>query len=204
MFGFFRKKATAAPDSTPPSQLQDSDSRLPTEMLRESVRLVLAGLLRDEGMPLTWLSCTTTTTIGTNNSRTLKVRITVNCWHDAMMLHLPLLESDFRSRLERFEPAAKTSVLQISWQFLPGLQIPRSALPDRSVWTSKPEEVSESTKAVSDAIASFAESASAAPAAKPKFDLPESEMDRRGKPSQAFAATEPSPLYPSTEPNQLR
>jgi hypothetical protein len=204
MFGFFRKKSVAAPDSTPPSQLQDADSRLPTEMLRESVRLVLAGLLRDEGIPLTWLSCTTTTATGAGNSRILKVRITVNCWHDAMMLHLPLLESDLRSRLERFEPAAKTAVLQISWQFLPGLQTPRKTLPDRRAWTSKPEEVSPSTQAVSDAIASFAESAGAVPSLKPKFDLPETAMDRRGTPSQAYAATEPAPLHAATEPNPLR
>jgi hypothetical protein len=201
IFGFGRAKP-AADQSVRPAHDQAATTRQHTDIQRELVRVVLRDTLRLHGIPGAWLGCEVTALSGRARGEDILVRLVVLTWNEALLKYLPVLQQQLIVGLDRFEPSIDHSKYVVSWQFAPDCGCPHTQMPDAKTWGG--DGAPAATPSIVDwephGKGATSATAPAAAAAKPKFDLPVSALDRSASATGTFAATEPSPLSPTPKP----
>jgi hypothetical protein len=187
--GFGRPKPTAEAPVFRESAVS-VNTRQHSDIQRELVRVVLKDLLRQHGIPATWIDCEVSA--GSANARGSDVVVTliVSKWHELLPRYLPLLQRNLVAGLDRFEPSVDHSEYTMHWAFAQDCGYPHTDMPSGAIWSIKVPESNQLKAAQIAAAQVDAEIIKIAPE-KPKFDLPPSAMDKL---PVNFAPTEPSTL----------
>jgi hypothetical protein len=117
----------------------------------------------------------------------LFVQLVIMKWNEALLRFAPALQQQLMLGLDRFDPAVDHSGYVVCWRFAAECECPFTQMPAPQFW-SKAAEVSTSA-AFQPPVPPTAPQA--IEPAKPKFDLPPSELDNM---PSGFAPTEPTPL----------
>ena len=166
------------------------NTRQHSDIQREMVRVVLKDLMRQHGIPATWVDCEVTA--GSANARGSDVVVTliVNKWHELLPRYLPLIQRNLIAGLDRFEPSIDHAKYTMHWAFSQECGYPHTDMPSAAIWAVKIPE-SNQQKVAQIAAAQVDEQIAKIAPQKPKFDLPPSPMDRL---PTSFEPTEPSTL----------
>ncbi|MEN9539804.1 MAG: hypothetical protein RLZZ126_2039, partial [Pseudomonadota bacterium] len=170
LFGFGRQKTP--PEAVPSTRSEPANSALNTrqhtDMQREMVSVVLKDLLRTNGIPSVWMGCDVSAGSPRSRGADMQIRLVVRQWNEQLVLHLPIIQKLLVEGLDRFEPSVDHSAYKISWTMAADCGYPHSELPSPDSWLPT----------VGPTLAAGPDPQNAPVVAKPKFDLPPSEMDR--------------------------
>ena len=158
-----------------------SSSRLHSDVQRELVRVVLKDTLRVHGIPAGWMGCEVSVSQDKSGGEDLVVQLIIMKWNEALLRFAPALQQQLMLGLDRFDPAVDHSGYVVCWRFSAHCECPFTQMPVPQFWT----EVVEAPVPIAPA------SPQASQPAKPKFDLPPSDLDNL---PSGFAPTEPTPL----------
>lgn len=188
MFEFFKTKlpksgqtATAPPLATPPGNTQQH-----SHVQRELVRVVLKDMLRQHGVPGSWLGCEVLVSPKRVSDEDLVIQLVILKWNEALLRYAPALERQLLLDLDRFDPSVDHSRYLVSWRFAPDCGCPVSEMPDPKFWL----QAAHPAPPV-EPIAILDRRRSKRAKRTQKFDLPDSDYDNL---PQNFAPTEPAPL----------
>ncbi len=161
------RAADARPDSEPTLTTQSQ-----TNIQRELIRVVLKATLRQHGIPTGWIGCDVTAIARrAGGKRHLFVHLIVQHWNQALMNFAPELQNQLMLALDQFEPDVDHSNYIVSWRFSKDCGCPYTRMPDPMFWLQDAEPPARESLRE--------KAASAQTAARPKFDLPPTSLDRR-------------------------
>jgi hypothetical protein len=167
-----RRAAESSPDTSVPAHTQPNKSSY-----RELSSVVLRDTLRMNGIPTDWIGCESIPRTSDDSDGSLLIQLVINRWHPGLTVYAPLLQQQFQQGLQRFDPSSDHSGHVIVWKFSPDCGYPETAMPAADFWLTRP-----------------------AVAAKPKFDLPPSDLDHLDDDFAATVAGE----FPPTVPGNFR
>jgi hypothetical protein len=148
---------------------------------REMVRMVLHSVLKQQGIPGSWIGGEVVPVRAPGQADALLLQLEIKHWHDALVLHAPALQAELLAGLKRFDTQANHTGYLFSWKFSADCACPHTVLPEPAFWkTSKP---------------SGEQSAIAAEGVKPTtakapFDLPPRAIHSKEDDDNGFAATQ--------------
>ncbi len=184
IFGFGRKQSTPATRTdqvADPVSVLPGNSRLHSNVQRELVRVVLKDTLRLHGIPAGWIGCEVSVSPDKSGGEELLVQLIIMKWNEALLRFAPALQQQLMQGLDRFDPAVDHSGYVVCWRFSADCECPFTQMPAPQFWT----------KAVETPPSAPPIAPQATQPAKPKFDLPPSDLDNL---PSGFAPTEPTPL----------
>ena len=197
IFGFGRKQSTSIAKADPvadPVSVLPGNSRLHSNVQKELVRVVLKDTLRMHGIPAGWIGCEVSVSPDKSGGEDLFVQLIITKWNEALLRFAPALQQQLVLGLDRFDPAVDHSGYVVCWRFAADCECPFTQMPAPQFWT----KAAEAPLVAQPVTAPAAHVPTPPPApiqtsqpAKPKFDLPPSDLDNL---PSGFAPTEPTPL----------
>ena len=170
-FGSGRKAVASAANSRPATE-PTLTTQSQTNIQRELIRVVLKACLSEHGIPVGWIGCDVTAIARRpGGKRHLFVHLIVQHWNQALMNFAPELQNQLMQSLDQFEPGVDHSNYIISWRFAAECGCPYTRMPDPMFWLQDAVPLAKES--------SREKAVSAQTAARPKFDLPASSLDRR-------------------------
>jgi hypothetical protein len=165
------REAGAGAGESRPATEPSMTTQSQTNIQRELIRVVLKATLRQHGIPAGWVGCDVTAIARRpGGKRHLFVHLIVQHWNQALMNFAPELQRQLMLALDEFEPDVDHSNYIVSWRFSAECGCPYTRMPDPMFWLQDAEPPARE---------SLRERASATTAAaRPKFDLPPSNLDR--------------------------
>ncbi len=168
---------------------------------RELLRIVVKETLRNQGLQATWVG-SELLSAGTQE-RGPEFRLVVQVWQDDLLRYLPAFQTLILAALNRVDPSLKASAQGVSWQFAADCGCPHDQLPHAPSWgKSLGVQALDAARQVAE-VADLEVQSKPNAAAKQKFDLPASDMDRLHATDwdaipSTYAATQPGFL--TTQP----
>lgn len=180
-------------DKSPGGKNEETRSELIRfNVQREQLRVAVKETLRTHGIPGAWVGGELIS--ATNDQEDMAFVLILQEWHEEILRYLPALQSHILMTLRSQDPSLTILEKNVSWQFSADSGVPHKTLPHNVEW-GQLTGVEALHNARQGSMAEKAPPAGQTPPAKPKFDLPPSDLDRLqaadGDPiPSTFAATE--------------
>jgi hypothetical protein len=111
-------------------------------------------------------------------------------WHDALVLHAPILQYELLAGLKRFDQQADKTRYLISWKFSPDCGCPHTQMPDPTSWNDP------TTVKLGPVSAHPVQPNARAARANASFELPPAAPEDDDDDDQGFAATQIHDIRP--------
>ena len=136
MFDFLTRKRPRHkfPNSIAPASVSPGNSRQPSNMQRDLIRVVLKDTLTLHGIPLGWLGCDVFNIVRPNAADELHIQLMVLRWSEKLLRFAPALQQQLLLGLDRFDPSADHSMYVVSWSFSANCGNLFIQMPDPKYW----------------------------------------------------------------------
>jgi len=137
MFKFLRSGAPKTPP--PPAARAEAVFResVPslTGVRRELVKTAFRDTLRQQGIPLEWVSCEVITVSTAPGEETLQIQLVLMQWQETFLRYGLALEQLLLREIERLDPSTEHAAYQITWRFSPDCGCPFTVMPPPRIWS---------------------------------------------------------------------
>jgi hypothetical protein len=141
MFDFLgrgKHRADKAAADTGPSTMPQAMPLSATKL--EMVRMTLHGVLKMNGIPANWIAGEVIPLHIPGQGEALLLQLEIMHWHDALILHAPILQHELLEGLKRFDQQSDSTRYLISWKFSPDCGCPHTQLPAPTFWNEAAAE----------------------------------------------------------------
>lgn len=131
---------------------------------QQVLQVALRSVLRRQGLPPEWVDCENARVSRRATKPGIFMRLSLRHWDARLMQYLPALEQELNKEVLRFDAAAATWLLGITWQLKLKGQLPPATLPAPDFWLQEPV-VGTATPPAATAVGEPAGQAETAPVA---------------------------------------
>lgn len=137
MFKFLRNGGPKTPPpvvAAPETAFRDSVPSL-TGVRRELIKTAFRDTLRQQGIPLEWVSCEVITVSPAPGEEKLQIQLVLMQWQETFLRYGPALEHILLREIDRLDPSTDHPRHQITWRFSPDCGCPFTVMPPPRIWS---------------------------------------------------------------------